>query len=353
MTATRRGRTAIGVVSILAVIAGLVFAVVFLGGRSRGPLAAGNPPGGTGSSPGAPPPICPLSGLAPRSGKVPVRPALAVKVENLPAARPQTGLSWADIVYEEPVEANITRFIVVYQCQDASRIEPVRSARLTDPDIVDQFGRPLFAYAGGVPEVVRKVRAAGLIDLGYTTRAASSAYHRDSSRSAPHNLYTSTKELYASVRSLAGPPQPVFTYALRPPAGSVRGISVHLPFSMYSDVHWRYSRAKRVYYRWHGTVPHTLSDGSQVSAKNVVVQLVQIRMTDIIDPNGVRSPEVVATGSGTAYVFRNGRMIRGTWSRPSLSGVTKFLDVRGNEIPLAPGNTWVELLPNTIPVTFN
>jgi hypothetical protein len=353
MTATRRGRVAIGVVSIVAVVAALAVAVVFLGGRSHGPAAAGNSPGGKGSSPSAPPPVCPLSGLAPRSGSVPLRPALTVKVENLPAARPQTGLSWADIVYEEPVEANITRFIVVYQCQDASRIEPVRSARLTDPDIVDQFGRPLFAYAGGVSEVVRKVRAAGLIDLGYTTRIAAAAYHRDSNRSAPHNLYTSTKELYGSVSNLAGPPQPVFTYTLKPPAGTVKGFAVHVPFSIFSDVHWRYSRVKRAYFRWHGTEPHTLSDGSQVSAKNVIVQMVQIRMTDIVDANGVRSPEVVATGTGKAYVFRNGRMIQGTWSRPSLSGVTKFLDARGKEIPLAPGNTWVELAPNTIPITFN
>ena len=59
---------------------------------------------------------------------------------------------------------------------------------------------------------------------------------------------------------------------------------------------WRYNRVKKVYYRWHGTVPHTLSDGTQVSAKNIVVQSVQIQLTDIVDPNGVRSPEVVATG---------------------------------------------------------
>jgi hypothetical protein len=352
MSSTRRGRAVVGVLAIVVVIGILAIAVVFLGGRSHRPLAAGNGPGGGEGSPSGPPPVCPLTGLVPASGRVPARPALAVKVENLPEARPQTGLSTADIIYEEPVEANITRFIVVYQCLDAPRIEPVRSARLTDPDIVDQFGRPLFAYAGGVAEVVRKVRSSGLLDLGYTTAAASKAYHRDSSRSAPHNLYTSTKELYGSVKKLAGPPHAVFTYSLKPPARSRKAPTLHVPFSTFSDVFWRYNRAKRVYYRWHGTVPHTLSDGTQVSAKNVVVQSVQIQLTDIVDPNGVRSPEVVATGTGKAYVLRNGRLIQGTWSRPSLGDVTKFLDASGNEIPLAPGTTWVELLPNTIPVTF-
>jgi hypothetical protein len=353
MSSTRRGRAAVGVVTIAALIGAVAFAVVFVGGRSRAPLADGNSPAGNGGSQSGPPPVCPLTGVAPSSGRVPARPALAVKVENLPEARPQSGLSKADIIYEEPVEANITRFIVIYQCLDAGRIEPVRSARLTDPDIVDQFGRPLFAYSGGVPEVVHKVRTSGLIDLGYTTAIASAAYHRDSSRSAPHNLYSSTKELYGSVRNLAGPPEPVFTYSLKPSAGSTRAFTAHLPFSSFSDVYWRYARAKKAYYRWHGTVPHTLSDGTQVSAKNVVVQMVQIRLTDIVDPNGVRSPEVVATGTGKAYVLRNGRLIQGTWNRPSLRDVTKFLDASGKEILLAPGNTWVELMPNTIPVTFS
>src|SRR5205085_6609370 len=118
---------------------------------------------GTGAAPSPSlPAACPLSGKKPKGGHVPDRPALAVKVENVPAARPQTGLSWADIVYEEPVEAGITRFIAVYQCQDASRIEPVRSGRLTDPLILVQFGHPVFGYAGAVPAVVKAVRTAGI-----------------------------------------------------------------------------------------------------------------------------------------------------------------------------------------------
>jgi hypothetical protein len=129
--------------------------------------------------------------------------------------------------------------------------------------------------------------------------------------------------------------------------------TIHLPFSSYSDVYWRYSSSRGRYLRWHGTVPHTLSDGTQVSAKNVVVQVVKIEMTDITDVNGVRSPEVVSIGSGRAYVFRNGRIIQGTWSRPSLSAQTRFVDGRGQVIPLAPGTTWVELLPDTIPLSYS
>jgi len=88
-----------------------------------------------------------------------------------------------------------------------------------------------------------------------------------------------------------------------------------------------------------------------VNAKNVVVQVVKVVLTGITDVNGVRSPEVVATGTGKAYVLRNGRMIEGTWSRPSLDDVTKFLDKHGHQIQLDPGNTWVELFPSNLTVT--
>jgi len=283
---------------------------------------------------------------------VPNRPALAIKVENLPAARPQTGLSWADVVFEEPVEAGITRFIAVYQCSDASRVEPVRSARLTDPDILVQFGEPLFGYAGGVPEVIQKIHRMGLVDLSDSSNAAARAYRRDPARTAPHDLYTSTQGLYHAV-SMEGrfAPDPVFTYSEGRPSDARSVAEVHLPFSQYSDVYWRWSSSRKAWLRWHGVVPHQLSDGTQVSATNVVIQMVRVKNTDIKDVNGVPSPEVVAIGSGKCYVLRNGRMVTGTWKRPDLGSITKYYGPDGEEIPLMRGNTWVELYPNTLTVT--
>src|SRR5438034_5514922 len=200
MTMTTRGRTMLGVVIAVLLVGGAVGAVILLGGKAgEGTQGHTSTPTTAPSSP-APPPVCPLSGV--RVDAVRPRPALAVKIENLPAARPQTGLSWADLVYEEPVEAGITRFIAVYQCQDASRIEPVRSARFTDIDVLKEFGKPLFGYAGGVGQVINAVRAAGFIDVNYTTARAAKAYHRDPNRQPPHNLYTSTKALYAAANGL-------------------------------------------------------------------------------------------------------------------------------------------------------
>lgn len=346
-TRNRRLRVLVAIGLVVVVVVG---AIVFLGARGRGPLAVGK--GGGLFGLGDAPKECPLTGVEPK-GEVPQRPALAVKVENLPASRPQTGLSWADVVYEEPVEAGITRFIAVYQCQDAGRIEPVRSARLTDPPVLVQFGHPLFAYAGGVPQVVAKVREAGLVDVNFNTAIADQAYHRDPNRLAPHNLYTSTRALYGAARSDEGPPDPVFTYSTDVPERARRVRQAHVPFSFSSDVYWRWSGGSRRWLRSHGTEPHRLSDGSQVSATNVVVQMVRVVNTDIHDANGVVSPEAITVGRGKAYVFRNGRVIVGTWSRPKLGDVTEFRDARGDEIALAPGKTWVELVPLDVDVSYS
>jgi hypothetical protein len=326
-------------------------AVAVLGLASCTAGSKGSPGAGpAASSPPPPPPICPLTGVDP-AGSVPNRPALAVKVENLPSTRPQTGLSWADITYEEPVEGGVTRFILVYQCADASRIEPIRSARLTDPDVLVQFGRPLFAYAGGVQQVLAKVRRAKLIDVNYLVPKAEGAYHRDPTRAAPHNLFSSTRELYRIARSTAGPPDPVFTYSDTVSTGR-RIRSIHLPFSGASDVFWKWSKAKDGFLRFHGTVPHTYSDGTQVTAKNVIVQVSKVVISNITDVAGVASPEVVATGSGTAYILRGGRMVIGTWKRRTLKDLTKYYDDQGKEVSLLPGNTWVELFPRTLTVTY-
>jgi len=348
MAWTSRGRL-ISIGISLVVVAGVVFGVLVAAGKSGlGPLANGDEKAGHGGTRPPPPKLCPLTGLDPKTPTVPNRPALAVKVENLPSVRPQTGLSNADIIYEEPVEAGITRFIVVYQCTDSDKIEPIRSGRLTDPDILVQYGKPLFAYAGGVPQVVTKVRKAGLIDVNFNR--APKAYHRDPAKSPPHDLYSSTQELYRSARWEPVAPQPVFLYSTDRPKGQ-KIHQIHLPFSSFSDVFWKWDRSKKAWLRFHGDVPHTYSDGTQVNAKNVVVQVVKVVLTGITDVNGVRSPEVVATGTGKAYVLRNGRMIEGTWSRPSLDDVTKFLDKNGHQIQLDPGNTWVELFPSNLPVT--
>ena len=115
-------------------------------------------------------------------------------------------------------------------------------------------------------------------------------------------------------------------------------------------MYWAWSRRDDTWLRSHGTTPHTLEDGSQVSATNVVIQIVEVTDSRIIDAAGNASPDVELTGSGRAYVLRDGRMIAGRWERESLDDVTRFLTRDGAEIKLEPGRTWVQLVPSTVSV---
>jgi hypothetical protein len=351
LSLTRRGKIAITGITVLA-LSGAGVGALALTGHAPTPIQhAFDAATGTTHSP-TPPPTCPLTGTEAPHGKVPRRPALAIKVENAPEARPQTGLDKADIVYEEPVEGGLTRFIALFQCHDATRVGPVRSARMEDSDVLTQFGRPVMGFAGGANPVKKAIDRSGVVDANYLV--APRAYTRDATRLAPHNLYTTTAALWRSgtkiAKSRGKSPSPVFTYAPDVAGKSRRVGQVHLPFSSYSDVYWKWNPKAGAWLRSHGTVPHTLTDGAQVSATNVVVMQVKVGTSGIVDAAGNPSPRVTLTGKGKAYVFRGGRMIVGRWSRPNLKDVTTFRSRSGDEIALAPGTTWVELLPNTIGV---
>jgi hypothetical protein len=218
---------------------------------------------------------------------------------------------------------------------------------MTDSMVLPQFGHVVFGFAGGVPTVLHAVDAAGVKDVNYDI--AVNAYIRDPNRSAPHNLYTSTQALWkAAAKTNEGPPHSVFSYGSLP--AHAKKVSVaHLYFSGSSDVYWRWNAAKQVWLRSHGTVPHTLEDGSQVAARNVVVQIVKLTYNGLSDVLGTPSPEAVTVGAGKAYIFRNGHMIVGKWVRAKTSEVTVFKTLSGDTITLTPGNTWVELYPNDRP----
>lgn len=300
----------------------------------------------------AAPARCPLTDTPAPGGRVPDRPALAVKVENLPAARPQYGLSAADVVYEEPVEGGITRFIVIYQCHDASRIEPVRSGRIIDPEIVDQYGaHPLFAYAGAIDAAVSAIDSSSLIDLS-ADAAPASVYPRDPTREAPHNLMSSTSALYAYANSLHGPQTtpPASPLVFGPPSPDARpAASVHIDYP-YSDLTWTWQGTTHTWVRSYAdTGPATMGEGGVISAANVIVMTVQMYPSPYVeDDTGIHENLLTLTGSGPAEVFRDGTVTTGTWTRPDLSDDTRYLDASGRTMALSPGQTWIELVPTTV-----
>lgn len=344
---SRRGKIVLGSVGAVVALAAAAWGWVALTGRKVPIPVIGDivkPPD---------PPECPLTGKEAGSEEQIARPAFAVKVENLSVARPQAGLKQADIVYEQPVEGGITRFIALYHCGGSKRIGPVRSARLVDPDVLRQYGRPIFAYAGGVERVFRAIGAAKLIDVNFVK--AEPLYHKDPARFAPHNLFVSVSEFRDFTDEGEAPPEEgpfVFDEAVPDDGASTPAKRIKVNFSPAANVRWKFNQTKERWLRFHDSQRHQLEDGA-VAVENVVVQIVRVRPGAILDAAGNPSPEIDVVGEGKAFVFRDGRVIEGTWSRPSKKDVTEFLDEAGDPIPLLPGQTWVELFPKNRPFGFS
>lgn len=336
MALTQRGKVVIGVVSaaVIAVLAILVFT-----GNAPAPIQ-NLVDDVTGPEP------CPLTGVEkPNGDDAPARPVIAVKVENSDDAYPLAGLERADVIYEEPVEGGITRFAALYQCAAPPRVGPVRSARTTDPKILAPFAdEPLLAYSGANPRVASIIDEAGIVSLTETT--ANAAYTRDDARSAPHNLFVSVRDLYP-IASQQGaddaPPRSVFRFDDEVPTPSKPRTSATVTFSTSTVVGWSWTDG-----RWHrlleGT-PMTAENGAPVAVDNVVIQQVLVTDSDIVDVAGFPSPEVKLVGRGRAWVLRDGRLIVGRWRRDSLDEATIFETNAGDEISLAPGTTFVQLIP--------
>ena len=300
-----------------------------------------------------PPQLCPLTGLPAPGGSVPQRPAMAVKVDNYPAARPQSGLDKSDIVYEEPVEGGITRYAAVFQCQNAPLIGPVRSARNVDVGILGQLGSPLLAHVGGINPVLANINASPVVnvDIG----ASNSLMIHPPGKVPPDADYTSTAIVYGSHPTMTTPPAPVFPYSTTVPGGGSPVSTVNIDFSSASNVTWKWSPAAKAFLRYYnGITPDLLAGGAQNQAANVVVQYVQISYGPWLE-NSEGGLEVQAdlypNASGTAVVYRNGVAIQGTWHRSTLGSPTQFVNAFGVPIALQPGQTWVELVPSSIIAT--
>ncbi len=309
----------------------------------------------TTTHPATPSAICPLRGTPAPGGVVPARPALAIKIGNYTGDRPSAGLNQADIVFEEPVEGAITRLVAVFQCRSAPLVGDLRSAREPDLGILSQLSNPIFVHAGGIAPVLSLLANGPLTDENILDGGTDSAIvSPPPNRVAPYSTFTSTAASWGLDPSDTKPPAPIFAYSSTLPAGSTPGSggSVHIPFSSTSDVTWQWSAAKGVYLRSYSGLPDILIGGSQTAATNLVVMSVETSIGDWIENSeGGREVLVTDTGSGPLLVLRNGVAITGTWSRSTETAPAALVTSNGAPIALAPGNTWVELVPDDITAT--
>jgi hypothetical protein len=281
--------------------------------------------------------------------QVPARPALAIKIDNYPQARPQSGLDKADVVFEEPVEGGITRLVAVFQCQSPELAGPIRSARAVDVPILDELSHPVFLHVGGISPVISMLRGGNLTDdnLFYNGSVA----QHPPGRYAPYDTYVSGSAAWGLDASDKTPPAPIFTYSsVTPPGTAVTG--VHIPFAGTNDVHWAWDAPSGHWLLSWGSSPAMVANGGQISATNIVIQPVRVTYGPWLE-NDAGGLEVQSqlVGSGPLTVLRNGIAVTGTWQRASSSSLTNLVSSAGAPIALAPGTTWVELVPSAVTVT--
>ncbi|TDV44140.1 DUF3048 domain-containing protein [Actinophytocola oryzae] len=286
---------------------------------------------GDSGNPGAPPaPPATSRDRAPASTEPApfTAPALVVKIDNVPAARPATGLGAADVVYVEPVEAGLTRLVAVYTGTPPAVVGPVRSARLTDVELLAQYGRPALAYSGAAPELLPALHAADVVDA--SPARAASAFYRDRGRRAPHNLYVRPARLPGGAR---GPAVSPLLFGPAPDTGTPTATyRVGYPAATFA---FTWSAAVGLWSVSLNGTPLCSTDTGRVGAATVVWQRVQVTSD--------RSPVAHTVGAGDAVVLRDGRQFTGTWSRPTPRSPTTFRLADRLELPLAPGQTWVLL----------
>ncbi len=317
------------------------------------PVAAGSttPAGTSGSgspvaSPSASPTrtlpadASPLSGRAGGAGKR----VLVVKFDNTTFAQPHAGLKDADIVYVEEVEFGLTRLAAVFSTTLPKVLGPIRSARISDIDLLKQFGKPAFAYSGAQHKMRPILGAASIYDV--SGDKGGTGYFRDSGRRGPYNFMGHAAELLGRAPDASKAASVGFVFALDTPAGgrSGRSVTANYPDSQAKFV-WNPGRSS--YDVFLNKRPARAAEGGTQHATTVVIQYVKQYDSGFGDKYGGHTPKEETIGTGTGWVLRDGKAWAVTWSRPDGVGGTTYTDAAGNVVAFAPGQVWVALVNRT------
>lgn len=306
------------------------------------PSASSSRPGPTPSyvvpSREAPTEVSPLDGL----GTAIDRPVLIVKLDNTTYAQPHAGLNKADLVYIEEVEYGITRLAAVFSSHIPRRIGPVRSARITDIDLLAQYDRPAFGYSGAQRRLFPALHAAPFYDVSPYT--GGSGYSRDNRRRAPYNLYFNGQTGLARAPKASLPHDVGFRFDPVVPAGGLVAKTADMSWS-YAKAGFRYDPQSGLYdisLNGRRAQAEETSDGQR--AATVVIQSVKQTPSKYFDKGGGNTPHAETIGSGTALVLRDGQVWKTRWSRPRAQDGTTFTLADSSVMPFKPGQLWIVLL---------
>ena len=311
--------------------------------------------------------INPLTGLKTDPAKLNRRP-LAIKIPNAPAAaRPQSGLSLADVVLEYEAEANLTRFTAIFLGEDATLLGPVRSMRIPDSEVVPIFKAALVA-SGGHPAVKMRMTEGKSWADGYKRIICpedpflgdGGALKRISGKKPLFELtmYSDTSSLWNVLAQRGVNEQQdfdhMFVFSQEPPAGGSEATRLKIVYKpTFAELEYQYDAETKTYKRTDMGQPliDELVD-EQIAPENVVVLFVNHVDTDIAadkhDPKHIwYAISIQLWGQGPAKIFRDGKVYDATWIRENPQQENDrliFIDGNGNQVPFRPGQTWIQLV---------
>jgi hypothetical protein len=256
-------------------------------------------------------------------------------IENSPDARPQSALNQAGVVFEAVAEGGITRFLTLFQEAQPAYIGPVRSVRPYYLDWLQGFDASI-VHAGGSADGLAKIRAEKIKDIDHGANGA--AFMRVSSRYAPHNLYTTMANLdgVSSKRGYTTSTFEGFPRKAEKPLAvqTAKGIDLTMSSYLY-NVRYDYDSTTNSYKRSEGGKPHMdEKSGAQLSPKVAIAMVMQYSQKGIYSIYN-------AVGTGKVYVFQDGGVTDGTWTKTGPKSQVTFKDAAGNPIKLNPGQTWI------------
>jgi len=297
------------------------------------------------------PDVNPLTGLKVSDKSVLHRLPLFVRIGNDPQIRPQSGLSAADLVYEDIMDGWwITRLTGVFLSTDLPAVGPIRSARLVNLQMVPQYQGGL-VHSGASDPIRWRLSKSDIVDLDEFFHRTPYFYKEGADWRG--RLFVDLKTLREYLEdeglekdvTLAG-----FAFdpgKASPPSGKAV-TELTIPYPKNSVVHFVYDPTTGLYKRYvQGEAHLDAVTKVQLTAANVIVQFCPHEKTDIVeDSQGTTSINIVLLGEGKALIFRDGVAIEGRWLADDPHQMTRFLDKQGNVIPLKPGQTWLEIVPS-------
>lgn len=339
-TAIRRAATGLsGVVLVAAACGGT--------GKKAAPTTTSTLPTTTTVAPTTtlPPPTYPLTGLPAGTSAQQHAPAVVVKIDNVGVARPQTGIDQADVVFDAEVEGGLSRLAAVFQSHYPTTVGPVRSGRLTDEGVADDLNHPVLVFAGTNAIFMPILKAQ---PLTLVTQSDHPGQFQRIGNNVPHNLFSNVAAL-GSLSTTHTSPAPLFTYLQGGQtfggAGVTPASAVSIGFPA-ATAGWTWDAATKLWLRSQDGGPDVVANGQRIVTANVVIYFVSYISSGIASGEGVPNaviPEGIQTGTGPAWIFSAGKLVKGTWNRPNLTTPATYTDSSGAPIALTPGTTWVEL----------